>query len=176
MSKPKATMIPAAYFCTDEVPDRFKDVYASTLYESFTLEEALGADSDSLPDLVLIADITSVLDTSVKHIFVIYNPDPKHLAMSDFGDPLTIKVLVNSLSKKKLLAKYWDRCHAVHHLNESIGTFDSKLVINELKSKNLPSSSPLLSSFCTTLEETQRQLLTVNQEILKEFLVDFSFT
>jgi len=104
----KKSMIPSAYLFTDKVHDRYINTYASIFNEIFSLEEALQVNPKKLQNLYNTAYVVSRMMLVKKNtkIFVIYHPNKQNLMLSQIADSDTIKVLVDSLSKQRLLATY----------------------------------------------------------------------
>lgn len=85
----KNTFIPFAVIVSDEIPERFENTYASTLYETITLNEGAEADEGKSPAIYYLSRIIRLVNLAKfnSKIFVIYNPDTQRLHMALFGDP-----------------------------------------------------------------------------------------
>ena len=177
MAKQK-TMIPVAYIFTDKIENRFVDAYTSFIYEEFTIDEALEANHESLPNLVNAAIVAtcSGINTPKTKVFVIYNPNPSRLSFALIGDADKLKVLVDSVAKQMQLEDYARRFQSILRLaniHQSFSQGITNLSVPELSMNKLYASShnQIMSNNIDTID----QLNVIREQLINEFKKDLCF-
>lgn len=164
----KKSMIPVAFIVTDEIPSRFETAYASTLYETYEMSEALSADPKKTPAIHYFANTLRLLNLSVPNnkIFAIYNPDPKRLVMAKIGDGDKVIVYINNMAALKRLKQTYDCAGKVVELARAAMYFSntSKDVCSSRNLRSKISDKMLLK----TLKDTGAALPQGAGKLMKE--------
>lgn len=136
----KKSMIPVAFIVTDDAPSRFETAYASTLFETYKMQEALSSNPKKTPAVYYFAHTLRLLNLSVPNnkIFAIYNPDLRRLTMAKLGDGDKTIIHIGSMAALNKLKQSYD---AVTKYIELARATDYFIQANETayKSTNLSS-------------------------------------
>jgi len=177
MAKQK-TMIPVAYIFTDKIERRFVDAYTSFIYEEFTIDEALEANHESLPNLVNAARIAtcSGINTPKTKVFVIYNPNLQRLTFASIGDADKLKVFVDSVTKQRQLedyARHFEAILRLANIHQSFSQGIKNFSVPELSMNKLYASShnQIMSNNIGTID----QLNVIREQLINEFKKDLCF-
>lgn len=173
----KKSMIPVAFIVTDEIPSRFEAAYASTLYETYEMQEALSANPKKTPAIFYFAQTLDMLGFSVPHnkIFAIYNPDPKRLTMAKIGDGDKVIVLISNMAALKNLEQIHSAAEKVRDLGNSFYRFAPYL--NDVaNSRNVSTSvkhKPLLKVLRETSKALPVTIQNIKTELAKHLITEF---
>lgn len=174
----KKSMVPTAYIFTDEVHDRFINTYATHLSEVFTVDEALKIDDRKLPNLYNVAFVTASMQLTYKttKIFVIYNPNKKHLVMSQIADSGKVKVLVDSLARQNLLATYRRDIENIKLIRSHFHLFESEhKKLQRLKTWQSSEAKKAKKDIQIASEDISRNISIIIHALRKSFAKDFLF-
>jgi hypothetical protein len=171
-------MIPVAYIFTDKIEKRFVDAYTSFIYEEFTIDEALEANHESLPNLVNAAIVAtcSGINTPKTKVFVIYNPNPSRLSFTLIGDADKLKVLVDSVAKQRQLedyARHFEAILRLANIHQSFSQGIKNFSVPELSMNNLYASS--YNQILNNNTDTIDQLNVIREQLINEFKKNLCF-
>jgi hypothetical protein len=174
----KNSMIPSAYLFTEKVHARYINTYASSFYEIFTLDEALEVNPQKLQNLYNTAYVVSKMRLVKKNtkIFVIYHPNKQHLTLSQIADSDTIKVLVDSLAKQRLLAAYKSNLDNLRLTLQQFALFDNqRTIVKSLKtfaSVEVKQAKKIILQDSSNIKEN---FLLIGESLTSSFKKDFCF-
>ncbi len=175
----KKTIVPMAIILAKDIPSRFETAYASTLFETLTLNEALRTEEKSTPAIFYFSHIISQLKigTNQTKFFVIYNPNKQRLQMAKFGDADKLIVKVSSVAELKVLRQTFTavqkvaearRFFEMYKLKEMQAT-NSRLLTSRIANKGL------MKAFKLDSAKVQASIDLMFEELKQNFLGEFGF-
>jgi len=169
---------PVAFIFTDNIPNRFITSYATVLYEEFSIVDLSKVDIKSLPNHRNVAEAVqfSEIQTPKSKVFVIYSPVKQKLLLAQMAEVDSLKVLIDSLDKQKLLAAYAKSFKQLSKLSYILDVFEDEFHL--LKAPPLSKSQQYVKNRKDVFQsrvDAEINVGKIREQLINKFKKDLCF-